>query len=47
VRIIEVAMDVARLNCSHGTKKDRAETARRVREAAGRRGPHAQVQLKS
>jgi pyruvate kinase len=31
-------MDVARLKFSHGTRDDHAETARRVREAAGRAG---------
>ena len=31
-------MDVARLNYSHGTLDEHAETVRRVRDAAGRAG---------
>jgi pyruvate kinase len=38
VRMVEAGMDVARLNFSHGSREDHAETARRVREAAGRAG---------
>jgi len=38
LRLIEAGMDVARLNYSHGTLDEHAETARRVREAAERAG---------
>src|SRR3974390_3161506 len=34
-RMVEAGMDVARLNYSHGTLEEHAETARRVRDAAG------------
>src|SRR5271163_3329345 len=38
LRLVEAGMDVARLNYSHGTLDEHAETARRVRDAAGRAG---------
>src|ERR687897_3720980 len=38
VRMIEAGMDVARLNFSHGSADEHAETARRVRDAANRAG---------
>src|SRR6201986_2075063 len=37
-RMVEAGMDVARLNFSHGSADEHAETARRVRDAAGRAG---------
>jgi pyruvate kinase len=36
--MVQAGMDVARLNYSHGTLDEHAETARRVREAAGQGG---------
>ena len=37
-RMVQAGMDVARLNYSHGTPDEHAETARRVRDAAGAAG---------
>ena len=38
VRMVDAGMDVARLNFSHGTASEHAETARLVRDAANRAG---------
>jgi pyruvate kinase len=38
VRLVEAGMDVARVNYSHGTLDEHAETVRSVRDAAGRVG---------
>jgi pyruvate kinase len=38
VRMVEAGMDVARLNFSHGSAEEHAETAARVRDAANRAG---------
>jgi len=38
LRMVEAGMDVARLNYSHGTLDEHAETVHRVRDAAGRAG---------
>ena len=43
VRLVEAGMDVARLNFSHGTADEHAETAQRVRDAAGRAGRQVAV----
>jgi pyruvate kinase len=37
-RLVEAGIDVARLNYSHGTREEHAETAQRVRDAAGQAG---------
>ena len=42
-RMVEAGMDVARLNFSHGSADEHAETARLVREAAGRAGRNVAI----
>ena len=41
--MIEAGMDVARLNFSHGTRIEHAETIQRIRDAAGRAGRQVAV----
>jgi pyruvate kinase len=43
VRMIEAGMDVARLNFSHGSRREHAETIERIRSAAGRAGRQVAV----
>ncbi|MDQ4040380.1 MAG: pyruvate kinase, partial [Actinomycetota bacterium] len=43
VRMVEAGMDVARLNFSHGTPQEKAETAARLRTAADRAGRQVAV----
>src|SRR4051794_22587788 len=43
VRMVEAGVDVARLNCSHGSAEEHAETASLVRQAAGRAGRQVAV----
>ena len=43
VRMVDAGMDVARLNFSHGTDEEHAETTRRVRDAANRAGREVAV----
>src|SRR5215213_9425927 len=38
VQLVDAGMDVARLNFSHGSAEEHAETASRVRDAANRAG---------
>lgn len=43
VRMVEAGMDVARLNFSHGTDEEHAETTARIRDAADRAGREVAV----
>ena len=43
VRMIDAGMDVARLNFSHGTRSEHADTVDRIRNAAGRAGRQVAV----
>src|SRR6266540_3538544 len=43
VQMVEAGMDVARLNFSHGSPEQHAETAQRVRSAANRAGRQVAV----
>ncbi len=43
LRMVQAGMDVARLNYSHGTLAEHADTIRRVRDAAGRAGRQVAV----
>lgn len=43
LRMVEAGMDVARLNFSHGTPQEKAETAARLRKAADRAGRQVAV----
>jgi pyruvate kinase len=43
VRLVEAGMDVARLNFSHGSRREHAETIERIRTAAGRAGRQVAV----
>ena len=42
-RMVEAGMDVARLNFSHGTRREHAETIEKIRNAAGRVGRQVAV----
>src|SRR6185295_18998904 len=43
VRMVEAGMDVARLNFSHGSAEEHAETAQLVRDAANRAGRNVAI----
>jgi pyruvate kinase len=43
VRMIDAGLDVARLNFSHGSRREHAETIERIRSAAGRAGKQVAV----